>query len=212
MSDRKLLEIVNRAAQQRVVCIDLVMALRRCLNSPITSNEEVDAGLTALRVNIQALERLKEEASALKDRVKRGERQPIAVSLDRRGVMRCSCGCASECPMGRTGMDDRCTQEELVEAGYKTTQHVSGNVPDRAEEDHVAVSRSAEDMKRQVDQAYEAIHFTPSLWCKIFDVQIMDPDGWRRDGKSFDDHVSCEEFKARCDGSTTMGFRRYNHH
>ena len=43
---------------------------------------------------------------------------------------------------------------------------------------------------------------TPRQWGKDFDVEVMDPDGWRVDGKDFSDPISFEEYKARLWPST----------
>ena len=43
---------------------------------------------------------------------------------------------------------------------------------------------------------------TPREWGKEFDVEVMDPDGWRVDGKDFGAPISLEEYKTRVWPST----------
>lgn len=38
---------------------------------------------------------------------------------------------------------------------------------------------------------------TPSSWSEFFGTDIRDPDGWRVDGKSFDDPITAMEFACR---------------
>lgn len=42
----------------------------------------------------------------------------------------------------------------------------------------------------------------PSVWELIDGIQILDPDGWRRDGKSFDEAIDRAEWENRMTAST----------
>lgn len=43
---------------------------------------------------------------------------------------------------------------------------------------------------------------TPREWCAETDVTVLDPDGWRVDGKDFDEPVTYQEFVERLWAST----------
>lgn len=43
---------------------------------------------------------------------------------------------------------------------------------------------------------------TPDEWCRILGVTILDPDGWRQDGKSWDEPITRPEFMRRMQVST----------
>lgn len=43
---------------------------------------------------------------------------------------------------------------------------------------------------------------TPAEWCALAAVEVLDPEGWRVDGKSWDDPINADEFKTRFHGST----------
>lgn len=43
---------------------------------------------------------------------------------------------------------------------------------------------------------------TPDSWCKRLGIHVLDPDGWRRDGKPWDEAVSEAEFRRRATWST----------
>lgn len=48
---------------------------------------------------------------------------------------------------------------------------------------------------------------TPEEWCKVFRVEIMDPDGWRSEGDpKWTDPISAEEFKQRMWISTIRSY------
>ena len=49
---------------------------------------------------------------------------------------------------------------------------------------------------------------TPIEWSKIDGIVIMDPDGWRNDGKSFYEPITRAEFDERTWVSTIMHTRR----
>lgn len=42
----------------------------------------------------------------------------------------------------------------------------------------------------------EVLH-TPVVWGEKYGVQVLDPDGWREDGKSFHEPITYEEWKRR---------------
>jgi len=42
----------------------------------------------------------------------------------------------------------------------------------------------------------------PITWAKIDGVEIIDPDGWRADGQSFDVPIARDEWERRRDEST----------
>ena len=43
---------------------------------------------------------------------------------------------------------------------------------------------------------------TPEQWCQQYDRTVRDPDGWRKDGKPWDEPISLPEFWDRFGGST----------
>jgi hypothetical protein len=43
---------------------------------------------------------------------------------------------------------------------------------------------------------------TPDDWCKIHQVTVLDPDGWRVDGLSWETHITEQEFHSRVQRST----------
>lgn len=45
---------------------------------------------------------------------------------------------------------------------------------------------------------------TPTEWEKFTGITIMDPDGWRRDNKPWDDPISQREWEMRMMDSTIM--------
>lgn len=45
---------------------------------------------------------------------------------------------------------------------------------------------------------------TPKEWGEILGWVVMDPDGWRHDGKSFDEPITEEEYTERMWISTVM--------
>ena len=65
-----------------------------------------------------------------------GERiEPIAIGEDGR----CTCTCAGNCPLGRSGMSYRCTEEELKDAGISTfheREEASGYILESKREIH----------------------------------------------------------------------------
>ena len=46
---------------------------------------------------------------------------------------------------------------------------------------------------------------TPDEWSKRLGIQVMDPDGWRRDGKPWGEPVSEAEFRSRAAWSSVIG-------
>lgn len=44
----------------------------------------------------------------------------------------------------------------------------------------------------------------PDVWCEIYEVFVLDEDGWRNDNKSWDDLLSQDEFVERMVRSTIM--------
>lgn len=61
----------------------------------------------------------------------------------------------------------------------------------------------------RAEKAVMPVKKTPQQWCEELDVRILDPDGWREDGKSLDDEVTEEEFKIRFGKSTgTIAMRK----
>jgi len=46
---------------------------------------------------------------------------------------------------------------------------------------------------------------TPDEWCKILDIRVLDPDGWREDKKNWNDPISKAEFTKRMLLSTVSG-------
>jgi len=46
------------------------------------------------------------------------------------------------------------------------------------------------------------IKHTPRVWCDIKRIRILDPDGWRKDHKSFNAPLTEEEFDRRMFFST----------
>jgi hypothetical protein len=52
---------------------------------------------------------------------------------------------------------------------------------------------------------------TPAEWEVIDGIRVIDPDGWRVDGKSFDEPISWDEWQRRVGPSTcdyTEWFKR----
>lgn len=45
---------------------------------------------------------------------------------------------------------------------------------------------------------------TPEEWCKLKNIQIMDPDGWRVDSASFTKPITEKEFNERLAYSTIL--------
>lgn len=43
---------------------------------------------------------------------------------------------------------------------------------------------------------------TPDEWQEVTGVRVLDPDGWRRDGKSWTEAIPEEEFRQRATWST----------
>lgn len=43
---------------------------------------------------------------------------------------------------------------------------------------------------------------TPMEWAARAGFTVLDPDGWRADGKSFEEPIAWEEFTQRCITST----------
>lgn len=43
---------------------------------------------------------------------------------------------------------------------------------------------------------------SPSEWGEIFGIQVLDPDGWRHDGKPWDDPIDVAEYRRRVWPST----------
>jgi len=48
---------------------------------------------------------------------------------------------------------------------------------------------------------------TPEEWSRLEDVLILDPDGWRTPGQSWDEPVTLAEFRARLSLCTAMSPR-----
>lgn len=53
-------------------------------------------------------------------------RKPIVIPLGKDG--RCTCDCGTPCPLGRMGMEYRCTQVEIERAGYYCVPENHGEV------------------------------------------------------------------------------------
>jgi hypothetical protein len=51
--------------------------------------------------------------------------------------------------------------------------------------------------------------YTPDKWGRVTGVQVWDPDGWRVDGKSFDEAVTFDEYMRRAVTSTVMNVRAF---
>ena len=45
----------------------------------------------------------------------------------------------------------------------------------------------------------------PEEWEEISGIRVVDPDGWRRDGASFDEPCTQAQFRKRCGESTVQG-------
>lgn len=58
--------------------------------------------------------------------------------------------------------------------------------------------------KKEQPDAFETIKLTAEQWDEILDSRIADPDGWRADGKSWDEPISLSEFVYRASASTRM--------
>lgn len=43
---------------------------------------------------------------------------------------------------------------------------------------------------------------TPAEWCEHTGIRVLDPDGWRIDGRSWDEPIDEAEFKERVWSST----------
>lgn len=71
-------------------------------------------------------------------------RARIHVAIEPDG--RCACSCADECPLGKTGMGERCTADELVKAGCT----VSPSTP-IADKLHKAAIKNRERLNRFAD-------------------------------------------------------------
>jgi hypothetical protein len=48
---------------------------------------------------------------------------------------------------------------------------------------------------------------TPKEWQEKTGITILDPDGWRKDGKSFDEPIDLNEWNERMFISTVSGFK-----
>lgn len=48
----------------------------------------------------------------------------------------------------------------------------------------------------------DEIKKTPDEWSEEDGIYVLDDDGWRRDGKSFDEPITRAEYKKRLIGST----------
>lgn len=51
--------------------------------------------------------------------------------------------------------------------------------------------------------------YTPTKWGKVTGLVVCDPDGWRRDGKSFDEPVTYDEFVERATTSTVQNITAF---
>ena len=57
---------------------------------------------------------------------------------------------------------------------------------------------------------------TPEQWSLELKVRVLDPDGWKRDGKSFQEPISLTEFERRLIYSTCsylpgFNFRKFSY-
>lgn len=57
----------------------------------------------------------------------------------------------------------------------------------------------------------EPVLKTPEEWERLVCVEIRDEDGWRRDGKPFDEPISYDEFMTRMAASTVRGLANLRH-
>jgi hypothetical protein len=61
-------------------------------------------------------------------------------------------------------------------------------------------------MRRKQYESLKKMSLSPSDWCAILGVRVIDPDGWRgKDPKPFDEPVGLDEFVRRC-WPSTLGF------
>jgi hypothetical protein len=60
----------------------------------------------------------------------------------------------------------------------------------------------------------DELEFTPEVWNSMYGVRIMDPDGWRRDGKDYDEPLTFDDWHDRMLDSTVAApnavFRKDN--
>lgn len=56
----------------------------------------------------------------------------------------------------------------------------------------------------------EKKYLTPKEWQELEGIIVIDPDGWRKDGKSFDEPISKDEFNQRMVLSTRTLLRKKN--
>lgn len=57
----------------------------------------------------------------------------------------------------------------------------------------------------------DELEMHPDFWSAMYGVRILDPDGWRRDGKDFDEPLTFDEWRDRMLESTvasTVDFRK----
>ena len=53
---------------------------------------------------------------------------------------------------------------------------------------------------------YLLTHRRPEEWADSMSITILDPDGWRIDGKDFNEPITFEEFEDRlCNSTIQMG-------
>lgn len=60
-------------------------------------------------------------------------------------------------------------------------------------------------MRQKQYDAFKKLTLPPADWCAILGVRMVDPDGWRRDGKPYGEPVGLAEFVRRC-WPSALGF------
>jgi hypothetical protein len=48
----------------------------------------------------------------------------------------------------------------------------------------------------------DELEFTAEQWCAITGTRVLDPDGWRHSGRSWEDEITFSEFQSRVAEST----------